>query len=62
MSKTTYCSLAWIDGLAGSIYHPKKGETKCWLKLSSPPTRAHFGPKKGYISGSVFKQARLKQY
>ena len=26
----------------------------------SPPTGAHFGSKKGYISGSLFKQADVK--
>ena len=26
----------------------------------SPPTGAHFGPKKGYMLGSLFKQARCK--
>ena len=28
--------------------------------IDSPPTGAHFGPKKGYMLGSIFKQARCK--
>ena len=33
-------------------------ETKCIG--GSPPTGAHFGPKKGYMLGSLFKQAKCK--
>ena len=32
--------------------------TKPALVRGSPPTRAHFGPKKGCTSGSLFKKAR----
>ena len=63
LNQSIYYGQSWlvVQGFLWRFVNSSLTAIMAWFLIwGSPPTGLHFGPKRDYITGSLFKQARYK--